>query len=72
MMDKKIHMSLHYKHKQLMLPENSPLILEILETIPLIGMKVPTSEKYNEKTNPLDYIQHFQSVMNLHCVLDVI
>lgn len=68
MMDENIHMALQSKHEQLMLLENSPFIREILNVVPLPGMKVLTLEKYNRKTDPLDYLQHFQSIMNLYYV----
>lgn len=72
MIDENIQMALQSQDEQLMVPKSLPLILEILDAIPLHGIKVPTLEKYNRKMDPFNYLQHFQSMMNLHCILDAI
>lgn len=63
MMDMKIYRAIWSQIDEIVSTSNFLPTLKIMAAVPLKEVKVPAIELYNGKTNPLDYLQHFESLM---------
>ena len=48
----------------------SPFCMEIWETLLPEGFKLPNIKAYKGKSDPQDYLDHFNDLMELHMVSD--